>query len=193
MVDLDAEAARRRGEVAAAADIFAVTVERLEEHRVGEADDQQAAEILVAGGVLEQGESAGAVDRELDRAGAGERLEMVEVGVEQDARIADDRDLGGFGADALLDPGDLAIVEVAGVEAEVAAGVDFERGDAGGQHGRDRDHDPAPRLAGDIAGRHRLRLARAVGRGQAQPGGERAFLGDHAPWGGFGRFRTGSR
>ena len=92
MVDLDPEAARGRGEIAAAADIFAVAVERLEEHRVGEADDQQALEIGVGGGVLEQGQRAGAVDRELHRAGAGQLLEPVEIGVEQDARIADDRD-----------------------------------------------------------------------------------------------------
>ena len=73
----------------------------------------------LVGGVLEQSQRAGAVDRELDRADAGQRFETVEVGVEQDARIADDRDAAALAErDALLDPGDLAIVEVAGVEAD---------------------------------------------------------------------------
>ena len=83
-----------------------------------------------------------------------------------------------FGTDALLDPGDLAIVEVAGVEAEVAAGVDLERDDSGDENGGDRDHHAAPRLAGNVAGRDRLRFAGAVGRGQAQARGKRALLGE---------------
>ncbi len=34
---------------------------------------------------------------------------------------------------------------------------------------------------GNVAGRHRLRLARPIGRGQPQPGGKRAFaLDEHA-------------
>ena len=129
---------------------------------------------------------------ELHRADAGQRFEAVKIGVEQDARIADDGDGGALRARALLDPFDFAVVEVAGVEAE-AAGVDLERGDAGGEHDRDGDHHPAPRLLGDIAGRDRLRLARAIGRGQAQAGGKRAFLGDDAFGRRFGRLRTGSR
>ena len=75
----------------------------------------------VVGDVLEQGQSAGSVDRKLDRPNAGQRLEPVEVGVEQDARIADDRDRGASRADALLDPGDFAIVEIAGVEPDRGA------------------------------------------------------------------------
>ena len=41
--------------------------------------------------VFQQGERAGSVDRELDRPHAGQRFEPVEVGVEQDPGIADDR------------------------------------------------------------------------------------------------------
>ena len=85
MVDLDPNASRRRLEVVAVSDVPAVAVKRLEEHRVGEPDDQKPVEVGIVGDVLEQGERAGAVDRKLDWPDTGERLEAVEVSVEQNA------------------------------------------------------------------------------------------------------------
>src|SRR6478736_1375944 len=109
VVDLDADLAGRRSEVAPPAYIFAVTVERLEEHRIGQTYDQEPVEVRVARRIFQQGQSACAVDGQLDRANSRERLETVEVRVEQYSRVADNRDLLVLGADALLDPGDFAV------------------------------------------------------------------------------------
>ena len=102
VVDLDADLAGRRSEVAPPAYIFAVTVERLEEHRIGQTYDQEPVEVRVARRIFQQGQSACAVDGQLDRANSRERLETVEVRVEQYSRVADNRDLLVLGADALL-------------------------------------------------------------------------------------------
>jgi hypothetical protein len=148
--------------------------------------------MLVGGHVLEQGEGAGAVDCELHRTDPGQHLETIEIGIEQDARIPDDRGGRIFGAGALLDPRDLAIVEIAGVKAEPRPRVHLERGNTGEQRRGNGDHDPAPRLFGDIARRHRLGLTRTIRSGQPQPGGQCAFALDDA-LGDGGWFRTGSR
>ncbi len=79
-------------------------------------------------------------------------------------------------------------------EARMPDGTDLklQRRDTEYQRQRDAERDAAPRLARNVAGRHRLRLARPIGGGQPQPGGQRAFL-PYDPARRLRRLRTGSR
>ena len=114
------------------------------------------------GDVLEQGQRAGAVDRELDRTRAGQRLEAVEVGVEQDARIADDGDIGRIpsGARSLTHATSLLSRSPAWRPTRRGRSLRARRRPATSATAT-ADHDPAPRLLGHVARRHRLRLRRA--------------------------------
>ena len=59
------------------------------------------------------------MDCELNRSDSGQCLEPIEIGIEQNSRIADDGDRGSLGARPLDGPIDFAIVEVARMQLEM--------------------------------------------------------------------------
>ena len=122
MVELGRDPPRRRREVAAAPDIFAVSVERLEKHRVGKPDDQQALEILDWSATSSSRVSALVpwIASCTGRApvSASNRSRSVSNRMRESPTIATSAALR---SRAFLDPGHFAIVEIAARAARAAA------------------------------------------------------------------------
>jgi len=105
------------------------------------------------------------MDRELDRAHAGQGFETIEVGVEQDPGIADNRRRRSGRAQFLIAPRDFAVVEVAGVKADAFAGVHLQPDGADDERAQDAHEDSTPWLRWDVPRGNRLSLTGPVGRG----------------------------
>ena len=111
----------------------------------------------------------------LDRPNAGQLLKAVEVGVEEDAAVADERHRRSVGEAALLGPSLRAVADVAGAEADVGSRVPFPRARQKGDGDQDARAHLRPRPRRDVARRDRLRLTRAVRGGLAESRRKRAF------------------
>ena len=131
-------------------------------HDISHANEKQSVEIRVIGEMLKQRTAVRSDKACLGRVNAGQRLEARLVGVEQDAAVAHDSNLGRIGRATSFGPGLRTIVNVPGAKPDEVSRSPFPPACQKQDSNQDECSDLEPRPSRNVARRNRLRLAGPV-------------------------------